>query len=194
MNILDAVDWGGYAHFRFLASHQPGVVDAMQVVDQLGASDITFNVLALLALIVYAARGRSRALAVSLAVLLVGYAVATFLPPLIGRERPPDAQEMVGPDAMYDSFPARGVLLFTLAITLLAHAVAEALPTRTTRLLPHAVAAGLVVALCLSQFYLGLHFVTDVVAGLLGGLLLAVLARQLSARPEDAAETNTSPP
>ncbi len=183
MDALETVDWGAYYHFRYLAGQHPQLLPAAELVNSLTHHAVlgVLIVFTLLALWLY---GRPRTAVVGLATFLAGIVVAEGLRGLIARRRPDDAENLLGPDGMVGSFPAVGVLLFTLTALLLTFALWETGLGRTGRVLSTAAAAVLIVAVCLSQFFLGLHFVTDVVAGLLGGLVFALLARQLSVAGE----------
>jgi undecaprenyl-diphosphatase len=166
----------------------------MEVVNQVAGYDATAMALALVAAVILMARGRGRAGILTLAVAGLGYFAVTMMQGAIARERPPDARNLVSADEMLHSFPARNVFLFTLAIALLMFALWDITPGRLLRGVLVVVSTGLVVLLCLSQFYLGLHFVTDVVAGLVGGLLLALLARSLSPPPATSPGSAAGPP
>ena len=181
MDFLEGLDWGAYSHFSHAASHQPAVLDAMKVVNRIGSYDGVPILLVMLAMFLYLMRGRTRAALVTLGAWGLAYVTVEGLRNVIDRDRPQSAWETVRDSfEMASSFPARSVFLFTFAVAVFVSALWDLTPRRGLRGLMVSVAAVLVVVLCLSQFYLALHFVTDVIAGLIGGLFFAILARALA--------------
>jgi membrane-associated phospholipid phosphatase len=179
MDLLKEIDAGAYYFFRFQASQHPEVVSVVQEVEPF-LGYIAAVVLLGLTAVVCCVRGRPQAAAVSIAVFAVAVAAIEGLRHAIARRRPEDAQDMLGTADMAGSYPARGVFLLALTLLLLTFALAAGAP-RWLRVLLSLAAALLIAAACVSQLFLGLHFVSDVLGGLLGGGACALLAWLLAA-------------
>ena len=181
---IKGIDHGGYYFFRHKAQHHPDFVPIMQAGDWLGSLWVVALLMAL-ALLLFVARGSTRAALVALLFFVFGIVLVEALRYLVPGKRPEDAQNLLGGDEMLRSFPARSVFLVTLAGALLVAALWRLLDGAILRVAMAAGVALLVVWVSLSQLFLGLHFVTDVVAGLAGGLALALLcSRFLPAEPD----------
>ena len=191
MDPLRDVDLGAYYFFRFQANHHPQLVPVLQGIDAL-AGYVAAAVLLLLAVLTFCLRGRPRAGVAAVLVAVVGAAVIESLRHLIARRRPDDAQDLLGAAAMLGSYPAGGVFLFTMTLLLFASALGIGAP-RGNRVALGLVAALLIVGVCLAELMLGLHYVTDVVGGMLGGSACAILTWSLAARPiPETAATGTA--
>jgi undecaprenyl-diphosphatase len=100
----------------------------------------------------------------------------------MARWRPPDAQNLVGPQGMASSFPARPVFLGTLAWTLFVLAVLPGLPSRLARFLVILGGVLLVIWIILAQLYFGLYYLSDILAGMAGGGGLALICWHMARR------------
>ena len=143
----------------------------------------------LLVVVVFLVRGRTRSAQVSLAALVIGLILVETMRHTVGARRPGNAETFLAPEEMTRSFPARSVLLFTLAGVLLIFAAWGALSSTWMRLMVTVVMVVVVLGVALSQLMLQLHFVTDVVGGLFGGLTLALLASRFFEERRDAGST-----
>jgi undecaprenyl-diphosphatase len=134
------------------------------------------------AVLALAYRGSWRPVAFVVLAVLGEVALYGIISQLVGRARPtvPDLTEGLPAGA---SFPSGHVAAATVAYG--AAAVLVVLYSRrSVRWLLPAAAAAMVVAVMLARIYVAAHFPTDVVAGLLLGLLwLAVLARTVLGLP-----------
>jgi undecaprenyl-diphosphatase len=170
---IKGIDAGTYYFFDFVGKQYRDILPVMELANSL-AGYVGSVVLLVLAVIVFVVRGRKSLGVVSLIVFAIAAAGGEGLRHLIARRRPDDAQDMLGAANMIGSYPAVGVLLFTLALILLTVALTIGAP-RLRRVLLSVLAALIIVLVCLSQFFLRLHFMTDVVAGLMGGSACALL-------------------
>jgi undecaprenyl-diphosphatase len=182
VNLLQGMDNGAYYFFRHKASHYPELEAVMQVGDALG-SLFLIGVLAGLAVLLFLVRGESRSAGIATGSFVVGLLLVEALHYLIPGRRPEDAQNLLGSDEMLHSFPARSVFLLTLAGILFLYALGPSLQGRWMCFLMTTCVVVLVLWVCLSQLLLGLHFVTDVLAGLAGGLALGLLGALSLAPP-----------
>jgi undecaprenyl-diphosphatase len=191
MDPFKAVDTGANYFFRNLAEHHRGLEARVQAVD-LGSGYVAAAVLLLLAVIVFCLRGHYRTAAVAVAVSAAAVLVVEGLRRLIARPRPDAAQDYLGAEEL-GSYPAQGVFLFTMTLLLLTFALASG-ARRWVRVVLSFSAALLIVAASLMQFFLGLHFVTDVLGGLLGGGACALLTWLLSGPHSQTPETVAKSP
>src|SRR5205823_5014652 len=106
---------------------------------------------------------------------------------LVPRHRPQDAVLWLGQDGKYGSYPSAGVLLFMLVMILLARAAWPFLRRPWLGGVFVGVAALLVGWICIGQFFLSIHFVTDVIGGLAGAAVIGWIATKLMAGPASRA-------
>jgi len=188
VDLFKEVDAGGYEAFQHLTKQQPELLTPMQLGTWISGY-IGVGCLLLLAVVVFVVRGRTRSAQVSLAAFVIGLILVETMRHTVGARRPGNAETFLAPEEMTRSFPARGVFLFTLAGVLFIFAAWGALASTWTRLLVAVVVVVLVLGVALSQLMLQLHFVTDVVGGLFGGLALALLASRFFAGRRDVSPT-----
>jgi membrane-associated phospholipid phosphatase len=150
------------------------IVDAMRVLTYLG-SIVVLGPLALLAGIVLARRGYTRAAAYVFAAFLSGQLVAQGVKRLVERGRP----ELDEPFVLLSTYSFPSGHAFGAATTWGALAVVawSLEPERRRRALVAAGAAAVVAVVAASRVVLGAHYVLDVLAGVAGGS--AVLAALL---------------
>jgi membrane-associated phospholipid phosphatase len=175
VELFRSIDYGGYYFFRHLAGQNPQILPPFRAGDWLG-SYFVVGFMFLVAVILLLVQARTRAAQVALGAFVLGVILVEILRNVVAAHRPPDAQDLVDADEMLRSFPAREVFTFTLAGVLLLFAAWGGVHKTTFRLLLTTAVVVLVLWVAMSQLVLGLHFVTDVMAGLAGGIALALLA------------------
>jgi undecaprenyl-diphosphatase len=177
VDLLKSIDYGGYYFFDWAATHHPWLAEIMLPARWIGSFGV--GAVFLLAVILFVVQRRIPAALISFGALAGGVVCVEILRYTIGAHRPANAQKLVAADEMLRSFPAREVFAFTLASMLLLFAAWAALPNTALRLLLAAGVIALMLWIAVSQLVLGLSFVTDVMAGLAGGLAVALLASRL---------------
>lgn len=176
----------------WLVEHRtPGLTTALRVVTDLGSTAI-LTILGLLVAGTVARLSRSWRPVVFLAITAAGSSLLTVVAKsLVGRPRPPAALELVSAGGF--SFPS-GHALNTAAIV---GACAVLLWTyRRVRIWSTATAAAMILLVGFSRLYLGVHWLTDVLAGFaLGVGWLAMLATAFHlTRPAPVALPPARPP
>lgn len=160
---------------RATAPH-PDLVTFWKVVSTVG-QPLTFEVLAVVVAVVLWRRSGQVRLAVFTAttVVLAG-TVSTIMKLLVGRDRPHVADTIA--HANGSSFPSGHAMSSFVGVTVL---LLVAVPQARRRLRAPMVAAGLLVALLIafSRLCLGVHYLSDVVAGWLLGASWVLLTRRL---------------
>jgi undecaprenyl-diphosphatase len=175
MQLLEGLNWGTYYFFRFEANRARALQDFMLAGDWLG-SYLGVALVLTLALICTPGAQRPRAFLVASAGFLFAALLVEGLKAAIDRSRPPDAEKILGAN-MSSSFPCRAVLFAAFALIMLARALEHWTPGRVQRAAVYAAAGLGVVLVCVSELWLGLHWLTDVLAGLSGGIALALVGR-----------------
>jgi len=176
MDAIESLDWGVYSHFRFQVQQYPAVLPLMKVAFYL-SSYVGVSIGLSIAVIMFLAQGKRRSALVALlsfasSVGLIG--VVRFLVP---RRRPEGAEIWLGPDAMVGSYPSAGVFLFMLVTILLGFAVWD-LARPWIRAVYVLIAALLTGWVFLSQFFLAIHFLTDVLGAMAGATLIGWIAHR----------------
>jgi undecaprenyl-diphosphatase len=175
---FDGLDWGTYYFFRFAAQHARRLERMMETGYAAGGYLIvTILVLAAVSLLLSAKR--QRAALATLIFFLIGVALMEGTRLLISRSRPPDAENYVGATALTTGFPSR-VLLVVFALLSLALALESSITKKSCLVLLYIVIALAITWVCVAELWLGISFVTDVIAGLAGGLALAATARLMA--------------
>jgi membrane-associated phospholipid phosphatase len=175
VELFKSMDYGGYYFFRHLARQNPEILPAFRLGDWLG-SYFVVGFMFLVAVILLLVQARTRAAQVSVGAFVLGVIFVEILRNVVAAHRPPDAQDLVDADEMLRSFPAREVFTVTLAGVLLLFAAWGSVRKTPLRLLLTAAVVVLLLWVAMSQLILGLHFVTDVMGGLAGGIGLGLLA------------------
>jgi undecaprenyl-diphosphatase len=171
MDLFHALDYGTYSFFHFAAQSAPAVyTDLMRGGDLLGGY---FGVGIILALTVAFAPSpkRLRVAVVVIAAFFLGAMLVEGLKWASYRSRPETATEMTS------SFPSRAVFLSAFAWSMLAASLEWRMSRRWARAVVYVPAVLGIVFICVSQLWLGLGWVTDVLAGLAGGIGLVLVAR-----------------
>ncbi len=182
---FNGLDYGTYSFFHFQAHDLPVNLDPlMRVGDSLGGYPATALVLGLA--IVFAPRpAYLRMFVVVVTAYVVGGLMLEGVRLAVHRARPANAENILGV-AGDPSFPSRAVFLAAFAWPILALALDKRLTSRAARIVVHALAALIVVFVCVSELWLSLHYLTDVLAGLSGGIGLSLLVRWAAAAPDVA--------
>lgn len=160
------------------------LVGAFRVVTTIGATEVAIGVATAVAVLLWR-RNRLAALVYPLT-LVVGAVLNIGLKAAVGRPRPPAPDTGVS----LASFPSGHTLQATLLLGLLPMVVAAAGAGPRARRAATAVAVAGIAAVGLSRVYLGAHWPTDVVGGVLVGLALIAGARHVLGRqPAEAPST-----
>jgi membrane-associated phospholipid phosphatase len=175
MDAIEALDWGAYSNFDHQVQSFPQILHIMRPGYYLG-DYLAIGVLFSLAAVLFAVQGKHRSAQVTAVALAVALGLIFATRALVPRMRPGNAQNWLGPYEMQGSYPSASVLLFTLVMVLLACAVWPWLHARWQRALYLALAIMLTVWVCMSQFYLCTHYLTDVLGGLAGAALVGWMA------------------
>ncbi len=179
--LLKSIDKGAYYAFSEEIKKSSLLVQLLQAGDWVGSYIGVVLVMAL-ACALLLTQSRVRAAAVAAIAVALGALAVEGVHAAVPVPRPDNAANLVNATEMLHSFPAREVFTFTLAGTLLVFAAWGSLQSWPGRLTVTAVVIVLVLWVAMSQIMLVLHFVTDVAAGLFGGLALALLVTRLIAR------------
>ncbi len=167
---------------------RPGLITATRIVTDLG-SPVSVDVLTGVAVVLMLVRRRVRAAVYLVAVRVVELGIETGLKYAIDRPRPAEAAALV--TASNSSFPSgHAAGTATLCVSLL---LCTSPPVRrTTRVVVVIVAAVICLAVATSRVALGVHYPSDVLAGLVLGSLCALALRPIlgstgPAPPQDSA-------
>ena len=165
MEVIEAIDIGAYRHFHHQLGKQPELQPIMEIGYYLSnyiAVGILFSLVALLFLL-QGRRQSARVTAISLAFALTLLFAVRFL---VRRMRPPDGENWLGPNDMEGSYPSGGVFLFMLAMIFLGFAIWNWARRPWQRGLYVLTATLLTVWVCLSQLFLSVHYVTDIIGAM----------------------------
>lgn len=176
MDMFDGLDWGTYYFFRFQANHAPALQTFMQLGSWVG-STIGVVIVLVLATAMTPLPWRRRVALVLLVSFLIGGVLVEGVKAVTQRPRPPDAQNILGGAELSSSFPNRAVFLAAFGWLMLAQALERRTMSHRLRVGIYVAAALLIIFVCVSELWLGLGFVTDVLAALAGGIALAGTAR-----------------
>ena len=170
---VEAVDQLVAVQVNALVAPHPGLVDGLLVVTALGATPTAAVVLSTLVAVLLIRR-RARLAAYVAVTALGGAALSPALKALFGRLRPvlPEPVTQAGGP----SFPSGHTTTVTIMIGVLLLVLLPAVPARRRRAVTIA-GIGVVVLVGLTRIALGVHFVSDVLAGwLLGAAWVALTA------------------
>ncbi len=179
MDAIESLDWGTYSHFRFTGQQLPQIVPWMRNNLHPLGSYVSVGFLLLIAILLLLGQQRRRAAVVALATFVAAFALIELTQFVVPRRRPPDAQNFLGPNAMQGSYPSSSVFLFMLVMILLGFAMWAMLRGPWLRGAYVFAAGVLTVGVCLSQFFLCVHFVTDVIGAFVGAGLFGWIACRL---------------
>ena len=181
MDAIEALDDGAYAHFSFVANESPQILDVMRPAYFI-STYTGCMVLLLLIVILFSIQRRFRSAWIAAACVAAAIALVESTHMFVPRPRPQDAVKWLGSLAQSGSYPSGNVLVFLLCLILLGNAVWGFISGLWARGLFVVTAALLTVWVCLSQFFLAIHYVTDVIGGIAGASLLGWIAIMFMAR------------
>jgi membrane-associated phospholipid phosphatase len=176
MDAIESLDWGVYSHFRFQVQQYPAVLPLMQVAYYL-SSYVGVSIGLSIAVILFLAQRKRRSALVALVSFASSVGLIGVVRFLVPRRWPEGAENWLGPNAMLGSYPSAGVFLFMLVMILVGFAVWD-LARPSIRAAYVLIAALLTAWVCLSQFFLAIHFLTDVLGGIAGATLIAWIAHR----------------
>ncbi len=201
--LLDAVlEGGGLAGvdrptLRFLAGHRaPWLTTLMRAVTRFGSPVGVSLIVALVTAVVVWRGRRWAALIVAAVVLVGGELIETSVKALVGRARPPLELAVPGVAASSSAFPSGHATLAAAGFGVLAVLLGRSCARWARRVAVWTVAALAVAAVGFSRMYLGLHWLTDVLAAWLlgvGWLALVVTAAGVWDRGRRGRSTGKSP-
>jgi len=167
---------GDLAVSTWMQSNGAGWLDSvMEAVSAAGTSYGALGALVLAVLGTFLLRGVRPAVFL-LAVAILGVLLRTGLKLVIARPRPPDELvRIMGENDGY-SFPSGHVMFYVVLLGALYFLLTSPrLSSRTIRLVQAVIAVALVIT-GISRIYLGVHWLSDVVAGYVFGAVLVVVA------------------
>ncbi len=186
--LLKSIDKGAYYAFSEMMKETPALAQIMQAGEWVG-SYVGAVLLAVLACVLLFAQARYRAAALAALAFGIGALGVEAMQSALPTPRPDNAANRVASSEMQRSFPAREAFTFTLAGALLVYAAWGLMQGWRTRMAIVAAVVVLVLWVAMSEIMLVLHFVTDVAAGLFGGLALALLVMRVAAKRRPLGES-----
>jgi membrane-associated phospholipid phosphatase len=170
----------------------PAWTSVMSIVSDAGAPLTDVVIASVVALILLWKQARSWLLALVLAV--AGGALMNIIIKHLVRRQRPIFEDPIQTLTSY-SFPSGHAMGSTLLYGILAAMVVAHVRDRRLRMLAVAGAAFAVAMICFSRVYLGVHYLSDVIAGFLAGLVwlgacLAAVAALRRGRPPSTAATS----
>jgi membrane-associated phospholipid phosphatase len=184
MDAIEALDDGAYAHFGYEAGKYPDIVLFMEPAYYY-SSYVGVVVLFVIVVLLFLVQGKRRGAVVALISFASAIALIQAIRVLVPRPQPLNADQWLGAQAQSGSYPSAAVFLFTLCLILLGFALWDRMgPWMRGAFV--VIAAALVGWVCMSGFYLALHYVTDVIGGLAGAVLVGWIASRFIAEPSSA--------
>lgn len=180
MDRINQFDWGVYSHFAFLEQQDAPFFRAGFLI----SGYIGVGFLLLIAVLSFLVQRKVRSLLVCLISSAFAVGLIQTVHWLVPRLRPERAVDIVGPEDMAGSYPSAAVFLFMLGMIWIGFAVWTCTERSLLRGSYAIMATALTVWVCMSQFFLNLHFLTDVLGGIAGATVVAWLAYQLLDRDE----------
>lgn len=159
---------------RFVAARRTrGLSSFMHAVSLIGGP-VGIGVIAMCAAIAFCAARRRWAPLCMVAVCVAGISVIDVVfKAAVGRSRPPLAQAV--DTATGYAFPSGHAASATAILAVLAYVLTQGVRSAPVRAATWAVAAAVAAVVSASRVYLGVHWVSDVVGGMLVGALWAVI-------------------
>jgi len=156
-----------------VAIREPWLTTVMTAITNTGGGAGTTLIAALVTLLLVRADRLRDAILVAAAVL-TGWPVMSGLKALFGRERPPEPDRLIVLHT--ESFPSGHAMMSAILATVLAVVVVRTWPRGDRRRLGALALLGTyTIAVGLSRVYLAAHWMTDVVAGWVFGVVWALL-------------------
>ncbi len=182
MDFLSGIDRGMY--YNLWLRQTPALQPLMLCLAVLGSVPVL--VLAVVAAVgVLLALRRYRAAGFLLAAVLAGGAAAVAVQNLVGRPPPEPTLEWLSLKEAPAGFPGGSGLLAATVYLTLALLSAPLVPARPARVALIVLGALLAFLAGVGRLYLGLHFLSDMLAGWLGGLVWALACREVAGRRLD---------
>jgi undecaprenyl-diphosphatase len=167
---------------RFFLDHRSAPLTALfKLATHLGSSVVLLPLIAVLGLAIWARRRTLLPLGLLAATYGGALVLETGLKHLIGRARPPAPERLVA--ATGYAFPSGHATLGTAVWTAVAVLLVWATSGRRWRWAPAAVAVAVILAVDASRLYLGVHWLSDVLAGSLVGGAWAGLVLSAAGAP-----------
>lgn len=171
MDPIQGIDYGTYYWFRNLRLNGPLNLEPIMVfLNQLGNNPV-LGILSLAVLLLVVNRGGNRAGIVFIANIVLAYLVVEGAKFLVDRPRPVEA-EMDG--LFSSSFPSGAAFLSCLVFAVLAMVLGAGTNRPGKRCAVYLGCLVPVLAMGAGSLYLCYHFLTDILAGWVGGLFLAL--------------------
>jgi len=156
------------AVLRWMAAHQvPWARQAMFEITLLGTGLVLMTMVAVAATFLWLTEHRFSALLLLIATW-GGVAINSLLKSTFDRPRPQVFEW--GAQVLTSSFPSGHAMTATITYGTVAYLAARLQRRRLSRWITLFIAAVLIVLICISRLYLGVHYPSDVVAGALMGL------------------------
>jgi undecaprenyl-diphosphatase len=156
---------------RWIASHQAKPVQtAMLEITSLGTGTVVGMIVLIAGVFLWLNSHKHSALLL-MAATLGGLVLDNLLK--VGFNRPRPHIFEWGTYAMSSSFPSGHAMSSTVVYTTVAYLAARLQQNLASRILTMALAALMIIAICFSRLYLGVHYPSDVLAGVLIGLAWA---------------------
>jgi membrane-associated phospholipid phosphatase len=181
LNAIEGLDDGAYSHFDLQNQRYPDIVWFMQPAYYY-SSYVGVAVLFAIVVLFFLVQGKRRGAVVALISFASAVALLQAIHIVVPRPHPPNADKWLGAGALSGSYPSAAVFLFTLCLILLAFALWDRMGLWMRGAFV-VIAAALVGWVCMSGFFLALHYVTDVIGGLTGAALVGWIASRFIAEP-----------
>jgi undecaprenyl-diphosphatase len=153
---------------RFMGAHQIPWLDAAMVeITSLGTGIVVAMIVAVAGLFLWLYRYKQSAqllIVATLGGLLLNYVLK------VGFNRPRPQVFIWGTHAVSSSFPSGHAMSAAVVYSTVAYLAARLQTSRLARVATRATAMILILLICLSRVYLGVHYPSDVLAGLIVGL------------------------
>ncbi|HMA24958.1 MAG TPA: phosphatase PAP2 family protein, partial [Gemmatimonadaceae bacterium] len=159
------------AVMRWMAAHQsPGVQSAMLEITALGTSAVVAMIVFIAGLFLWLNHHKHSAILL-IAATLGGMVLDGLLK--IGFNRPRPQIFQWGTQVVSSSFPSGHAMASTIVYGTVAYLAARLQQNAASRFLTMGLAALIIVLICSSRLYLGVHYPSDVLAGVIIGLAWA---------------------
>jgi undecaprenyl-diphosphatase len=159
------------AVMRWMGTHQsPGVQAVMLEITSLGTSAVVAMIVFIAGLFLWLNQHKHSAILL-IAATLGGMVLDSLLK--IGFNRPRPQFFTWGTQVMGASFPSGHAMASTIVYSTVAYLAARLQQNVASRILTMSMAALIILVICCSRLYLGVHYPTDVLAGVIIGLAWA---------------------
>jgi undecaprenyl-diphosphatase len=179
MELLHGLDWGTY--YWFTSHPTPWLQPVMLDLSALGGPAILVLVVLAGLSPLLAMRYHGRGLFI-LAAIMIGVGVGMGVQFLTASQRPEASVDWLNEAHVPAGFPTGNALDAAVVYLTLALLTAPLVSQRSVRIVVISIGAGLAFVTGVSQLYLGLHFLTDMLKGWLLGLAWALVCRGTAQR------------